>query len=88
MLEYGSYPYQLKRRVASAQGHLSNVDCGEFLIKNIDKKTKQVVLCHLSHENNNEVLALMTVKNMLADAGIDIPICISHREKIGELIEL
>ena len=88
MLEYGPYPLHLKRRIASTEGHLSNVACAEFLIKNIDKKTKQIVLCHLSHDNNNEVLALMTVKNMLTDAGIDLPICISHRDAIGELIEL
>ena len=88
MLAYGPYPEHLKERIASSEGHLSNLACAEFLIKNIDKKTKQIVLCHLSHENNNEVLALMTVKNLLADAGIDLPICKSHRDAIGELIEL
>ncbi len=88
MLEYGPYPQHLKMRIKSEYGHLSNNDCANFLIKNISANTKHIVLCHLSHENNNEVIALTTVKNILHDAGIDIPVSISHRERIGEVISL
>lgn len=33
MLKNGPYPYELKRRIASDHGHLSNSACGEQLKK-------------------------------------------------------
>lgn len=88
MLEFGAYPHHLKERIKSEYGHLSNNACAEFLIQNIGENTKYIVLCHLSHDNNDEVLAHITVKNLLHDAGIELPIYVSHRDRIGEVIVL
>lgn len=88
MLEFGAYPHHLKERIKSEYGHLSNNACAEFLIQNIGENTKYIVLCHLSHDNNDEVLAHTTVKNLLHDAGVELPIYVSHRDRIGEVITL
>lgn len=61
MLETGLYPYQLKRRIASEYGHLSNEDCGRLLSEIIHDGLEWIVLAHLSKENNYDKLALETV---------------------------
>lgn len=63
MLKNGSYPYELKRRIASSHGHLSNSDCGTQLTKLVKNGTCRFVLGHLSQENNT---ALICEKNALA----------------------
>ena len=68
MLEQGPYPYELKRRILSTLGHLSNESAGE-LLNRLKILPSQVVLAHLSQENNRPELALATVKNILAGSG-------------------
>lgn len=70
MLKNGSYPYELKRRILSPFGHLSNEDSGKLLSKLIKTKTQIVRLGHLSEENNDYNLALDTVKKILLEEGI------------------
>ncbi|MFI3170886.1 MAG: MBL fold metallo-hydrolase [Eubacteriales bacterium] len=62
MLEVGNYPYSLKKRVLSDQGHLSNELSGRLLCDILHDKLKFVILGHLSKENNYEMLAYETVK--------------------------
>lgn len=62
MLEVGNYPYPLKRRVLSNQGHLSNELSGRLLCDILHDRLKCVILGHLSKENNFEMLAYETVK--------------------------
>jgi len=71
MLMHGKYPPWLKQRVLSDKGHLSNKASSFYLSKLIGKNTKQVVLAHLSHENNTEKIALETLKSTLFEYGID-----------------
>ncbi|MDO4178027.1 MAG: MBL fold metallo-hydrolase [Phascolarctobacterium sp.] len=68
MLKTGSYPYELKRRILSTLGHLSNESAGNFLAE-LDVLPEQIILAHLSQENNRPELALETVKNILAKSG-------------------
>lgn len=60
MLMMGSYPYELKRRILSERGHLSNSACGEFLCELVGGGTKHILLAHLSPENNTPDLAYLT----------------------------
>lgn len=53
MLEKGSYPYILKKRIASPVGHLSNIESARFLAEIYHPHIRNIMLCHLS-ENNNE----------------------------------
>ena len=63
MLEVGPYPYYLKKRILGEKGHLSNDSAGELLSKLIGSgKLWQVLLGHLSKENNYAALAYETVR--------------------------
>jgi len=57
MLRNGPYPFSLKQRIASDCGHLSNSCCADFLPELIESGTTQIVLGHLSKENNRPKIA-------------------------------
>lgn len=57
MLKYGPYPQELKRRIASKYGHLSNCDCSDFAVNLLKNGTTRFFLGHLSKENNTHELA-------------------------------
>ncbi|ABZ83579.1 beta-lactamase protein [Heliomicrobium modesticaldum Ice1] len=67
LLQTGPYPAHLKRRIASDKGHLSNPDAGEALVKLCDGAVRQVLLSHLSQENNRPDLAVHTVASILTE---------------------
>jgi len=71
MLMHGKYPKWLKQRVLSDKGHLSNQASSFYLSKLIGNNTKQVVLAHLSHENNTEEIALETLKATLNEYNVE-----------------
>ena len=58
MLRNGSYPDELKRRISSEKGHLSNSQCAEILPYLYKNGTRRVLLAHISPENNTPELAL------------------------------
>lgn len=62
MLQTGSYPYYLKKRILGEFGHLSNESSGQLLNSLLNDKLKHVILGHLSKENNYEQLAYETVR--------------------------
>ena len=68
MLLAGAYPYSLKQRIMSAQGHLSNEDSARLVSHVLHDRLKAIVLAHLSKENNMPDLALLTMKNELDGA--------------------
>ena len=70
MLEVGPYPYYLKERIRSGNGHLSNPLCGEALVSNYTDNLRHIWLCHLSKENNKPEIALQCVVGTLENAGI------------------
>ena len=71
MLMNGRYPSWLKTRVLSDYGHLSNNAAGYYLSKLIGNETKNVILAHLSEENNDENIALTTVLSTLKEHDVD-----------------
>lgn len=72
MLKFGPYPYELKRRVLSEIGHLSNEDCAKALLTILDNSNKKVALGHLSGTNNVPELAFKTVESILIESGVKI----------------
>lgn len=62
MLQVGRYPYQLKRRILSDKGHLSNENSGRLLCELLHDDLKTIMLGHLSEENNYAELAYETVR--------------------------
>ncbi len=71
LLMHGKYPPWLKARIRGDKGHLSNSQCAFYLSKFIGPNTKQVVLAHLSKENNSPEIALETVRSGLKDNNIE-----------------
>lgn len=72
MLRMGRYPWNIKRRILSDIGHLSNQDAGEALVQLLQGVGEKVFLAHLSKDNNLAELAQLTVKNILTDAGFQM----------------
>ena len=62
-----NYSLELKNRIRSNNGHLSNVACSEMIMKLASGKIKEVYLSHISDENNSEEYALEFVKKYLKD---------------------
>lgn len=83
MLQNGSYPYPLKRRILSEVGHLSNESCACELPGLAEKGTTRFFLAHLSKENNLPELALQASKAELElagmKAGIDYELTVAPR---------
>jgi len=52
MLENGSYPYYLKRRIRSGKGHLSNTEALDLFVKHKPDYMSHLLLSHLSKDNN------------------------------------
>ena len=89
MLQNGKYPYHLKQRILSDRGHLSNEMSAKYLVEYMGKDTKNIVLIHLSHENNDPEIALSTLKNKLKENNIKFDnIIISSQDENTELIEI
>ena len=72
MLKNGPYPFPLKRRILSDNGHLSNDCCGTLAVELYRHGTRQMVLGHLSRENNLPTLARACVSNALSAEGIAV----------------
>lgn len=70
MLQNGPYPYELKQRVLSDEGHLSNVSCAKFLPSLVKKGTTNIILAHLSRENNTPDIARVTAESVLMENNI------------------
>ena len=62
----GPYPYYLKRRILSNEGHLSNETAAAFARTAAESGTREIVLAHLSRENNTPVMAHDAVVRALA----------------------
>ena len=54
MLTNGRYPFELRQRILSDKGHLSNYDSAKYLASFIGDNTKYIILAHLSEENNTD----------------------------------
>ena len=65
----GPYPADLKRRVSSATGHLSNQQAAEVALDLAPHGLKDLVLAHLSEKNNSPARACGVVHKALREAG-------------------
>ena len=83
MLMDGPYPYDLKLRIRSKRGHLSNCDCAVLAAELAKSGTKGFILAHLSLENNQPELAFDEVHSAISDA--DVEICVASPDMPTEL---
>ena len=71
VLKHGDYPWALKRRILSNRGHLANEDAA-WAIARLRKQPREVLLAHLSEENNTPELARETVARITERQGLHV----------------
>ena len=91
VLKCSRYPYTLKQRIAGPLGHLSNETSGKVISKLVDTGLNNVLLGHLSKENNFPELAYKTVAEEVLTGRnneSDIHIAVARRDSISKVIEI
>ena len=84
----------MKHRILSDLGHLSNEAAAECLVRMLTElggsKVPRVLLAHLSKENNTPQQAMITVGNLLEEAGFyvgkDLELEVVEREETGKFL--
>ncbi len=69
LLREGPYPWDVKQRIASRHGHLSNEQGATLLEQVLGPDTRSVTLGHLSETNNQPAIALAAARLVLDRAG-------------------
>ncbi len=86
------YPWELKQRILSRTGHLSNEDVAAWLRDDFDGAAEHVVLAHLSQRANNPYVAKLTAESALRERGslfqTATQITLSHPKEPTPWIEL
>ncbi len=86
------YPWELKQRILSRTGHLSNEDVAAWLRDDFDGSAAHVVLAHLSQRANNPYVAKLTAESALRERGAlfqtATQITLSHPKEPTPWIEL
>ena len=86
------YSAALKARILGDHGHLSNEACSAALLRLIGAGTRDVILGHLSGENNTPTLARRVSTDTLEREGIrtgeDVRLQIALRDEVGQVYTL
>lgn len=89
MLMDGKYPYPLKKRILSGDGHLSNENAAWLATQLAMWGTKKIFLGHLSDHNNTEQKAYNAAKTMLEQnnikVGSDVLLKVAQKNCVCEL---
>ncbi len=72
MLQNGPYSEKLKSRIQGPHGHISNDMCGKTAAYLLKHGLRQLILAHLSDENNTPDLAYSTVFEYLQNEGAQV----------------
>jgi len=92
MLENGGYPYYLKQRIKSDNGHLGNCQTSVFLADTINDNLSHICFAHLSKNNNTPEKALETFKKIISERGLNLKshqqITILNRHTPSEMIRI
>ena len=75
----------IKIRNIGDAGHLSNEECAMYLSRFVGDDTKGIMLMHLSEDDNTSELAYNVNRENIRK---DIPIYLSHKYEISEIIQL
>ena len=84
MLENGSYPAQLKRRIRGRKGHLSNDQALELFLRHKPENLQLLILSHLSQNNNHPDI----VNKMFLQHAGNVKVVIASRHKETELFSI
>ena len=84
MLEKGSYPFHLKKRISGKHGHLSNQQALELFTRHKSPNMSHLFLSHLSKENNQPEL----VEKLFTSHAGNTKIIVASRFKETGLYEI
>ena len=86
------YPWELKQRILSRTGHLSNEDIADWLREGFDGTARHIVLAHLSQRANNPYVAKISAEMALQERAplfqTDTEISLSFAKEPTPWIEL
>ena len=82
-LRSGPYPYYLKQRILGSRGHLSNEAAADFARHCAEHGTREIVLAHLSRENNTPVMAYDAVARALAPLDTPPQLSVAPRDEVS-----
>ncbi|MBQ4075961.1 MAG: MBL fold metallo-hydrolase [Clostridia bacterium] len=92
LMQNPHYSLYLKQRILSNHGHLSNEASADALVQLYETGVRQVLLGHLSGENNTPELALCTAMDRLCREGIavneDIYLDLAWRDRVSKKFEI
>jgi len=91
ILKCSRYPYILKQRISGPNGHLSNSTAGKTIAELIKSDLKEVMLGHLSKENNFPELAYQTVIEELEKSNVDLnelKLSVANRNNPSKMINI
>ena len=92
LMQNPHYSMYLKQRILGNHGHLSNAASAEALLSLYETGVRQVLLGHLSGENNTPELALSTASERLRQAGVnphtDVGLGLAWRDRVSKKFEI
>jgi len=86
VLKCSSYPFHLKERIASPIGHLSNIEAGKTINYLAGFGVKNIMLGHLSNENNFPELAYKSVLEQIENK--DLNLSVANRFEPSKFFEV
>ena len=86
-LRSGPYPYFLKERILGPEGHLRNEDAAAFAVTLAAAGAREIVLAHLSRENNTPQMALNAVSAALSAVNYAGPLSAAPWGEPGPVID-
>ncbi len=87
MLDHGPYPLDLKRRIKSRDGHLSNQQGADLLQAVAHDDLQVVVLAHLSETNNAPEKAAQSASSALEHCGLgNVRVLIGSQDSPGPMV--
>jgi phosphoribosyl 1,2-cyclic phosphodiesterase len=91
ILKCSRYPFLLKQRISGPMGHLPNNIAGKTISELTKSDLKEVMLGHLSKENNFPELAYQTVIEELQNSNVDIndlKVSVASRHTPSKIIKI
>lgn len=88
MLERGPYPEELKDRLRGLRGHLSNEEAAGLIAETVSRRTRSLILAHLSRTNNRPDLAMLAAHRALGSGAESIRMAVAEQGTSAQWIEV
>jgi phosphoribosyl 1,2-cyclic phosphodiesterase len=89
ILRESNYPWEIKQRIMSRLGHLSNAQAANLFASLLHNKLSYLQLAHLSETNNRYDVALRAASSVIEKSGADhIGVSIAPRKTLGEVLTI